>query len=321
MGILNPINLLYAASIAVLFAIYLRARSQPTVEVSSLMLFDEAPAPVQRVRYLRLDPLFWLETAALAALTLAIAGFYLMMPPTAGSGRNRALVFDLGAAMGAEDSAGTRLDAAKSQALDLVAGATPGDRFSVIGYALEAHVYQTPTTDAAAINQAIEQLRPISVGVRPAAVTAAMMRARNASELNIFSDRIPPEAALNDLDPATRVEMHLVGTSQDNLALVSVDPGVPGAAQARAVVRNFAPRPRLIELGIELDGELVHRGPLTLAPQEQVVVPFGPLAHGGLLEARIRTADALAADNVHFAYAPTNASTRVLVLSPDRAVR
>jgi hypothetical protein len=320
-GILNPLNLLYAASIAILFAIYLRARSQPTVEVSSLMLFDEAPAPVQRVRYLRLDPLFWLETAALAALTLAIAGFYLMMPPAAGSGRTRALVFDLGAAMGAEDSGSTRLDTAKSEALDLVAGATPGDRFSVVGYALEARVYQTSTTDADAIINAIEELRPMAVGVRPAAVTAAMMRARNASEMNIFSDRWPPEAALAGLDPGTRVEMHLVGGNDDNLAIVSVDPGVPGASQGRAVLRNFAPRPRLLEFGIELGGESVYRAPLTLAPGEQLVVPFGPLTHGGLLEARIRTADALAADNVHFAYAPANVSTRVLVLSPDRGVR
>ncbi|MGH7949835.1 MAG: vWA domain-containing protein [Candidatus Binataceae bacterium] len=321
MGILNPLNLLYAATIAILLAIYLRARSRPTVEVSSLMLFDEAPAPVQRVRYLRLDPLFWLETAALAALTLAVAGLYLMMPPVAGSGRTRALVFDLGAAMGGDDSGSTRLDSAKREALDLVAGATPGDRFSVIGYALEAHVYQTATTDADAINNAMEGLQAMAVGVRPAAVTAAMMRARNASEINIFSDRSPPEAALAGLDSESRVEMHLVGSNVDNIAVVSVDAGVPGVSQGRAVLRNFAPRPRLFEFGVDLDGEPVHRAPLTLAPGEQLVVPFGPLTHGGLLEARIRTADALAADNARFAYATANASSRVLVLSPDRGVR
>ncbi len=321
MGVLNPANLLYALSIAILLAIYLRARSRPTIEVSSLMLFDEAPAPVQRVRFLRLDPLFWLEAAALAALTLAIAGLYGMMPPQSGGGRTRALVFALGAAMGAEDSGRMRLDAAKADALDIVSRASAGDRFSVVGYALEAHVYQSPTSDADAVNRAIERLRPMAVGVRPAAVTAAMMRARSASEINVFSDRPPPAAAMAGLDPGTEVRLRLVGASDDNLAVVSVDPGAPGASQARAVLRNFSPRPRLFEFGAELNGESVHRASLTLAPGEQMVLPFGPLLRGGLLEARIRSADALAADNARFADAPDNASARVLVLSPDREVR
>src|SRR5262249_49523764 len=51
-GFLNPNNLLWALSLAVLFAIYLRSRSRPTVEVSSLLLFDEAPAPSANVRNL-----------------------------------------------------------------------------------------------------------------------------------------------------------------------------------------------------------------------------------------------------------------------------
>ena len=72
MGFLSPNNLVYGLSLALLVLIYLRSRSRPTIEVSSLMLFDEAPAPVANVRHVRLDPLFWLEMAVLAALTLAV---------------------------------------------------------------------------------------------------------------------------------------------------------------------------------------------------------------------------------------------------------
>ncbi|HUN57828.1 MAG TPA: BatA domain-containing protein, partial [Candidatus Binataceae bacterium] len=77
MGLLAPINLLYAASLAVLVLIYLRARSRPTIEVASLILFEEIPAPVAKSRFLRLDLPFWLEALALTALTLAIAGLYI----------------------------------------------------------------------------------------------------------------------------------------------------------------------------------------------------------------------------------------------------
>ena len=62
MGLLNPRNLVYLASLAVLVAIYLRARAKPTLEVSSLMLFDEIAAPVASSRVLRTDLMFWLET-------------------------------------------------------------------------------------------------------------------------------------------------------------------------------------------------------------------------------------------------------------------
>ena len=95
MGVLNPQSLLWAISIAILFAIYLRSRSRPTLEVSSLLLFDEAAAPTTRVRHLRIDPLFWLEMAVLGALTLALAGLYVRSSSATARGRTRALVFDL----------------------------------------------------------------------------------------------------------------------------------------------------------------------------------------------------------------------------------
>src|SRR5260370_31008541 len=98
------------------------------------MLFDEAAAPVGSVRHVRLDPLFWLEMATLAALTLAIAGMYVMRPPSIGHGRIHALVFDLGAAMTARDgqSQTTRLDQRRHDALGIIDEARAGAQFSII---------------------------------------------------------------------------------------------------------------------------------------------------------------------------------------------
>src|SRR5437879_1972579 len=103
MGFLSPINLLFGLSLAALVLIYLRARSRPTIDVSSLMLFEEVPAPVAESRFLRVDLLFWLELSALAMLTLAVAGLYLRSSAPRGPHQTHALVFDLGAAMGAFD--------------------------------------------------------------------------------------------------------------------------------------------------------------------------------------------------------------------------
>jgi len=320
-GFLDPQNFIYGLSLALLVLIYLRSRSRPTIEVSSLMLFDEAPAPVASVRHVRIDPLFWLEMATLAALTLAIAGLYVMTPPSAGQGRSHALVFDLGAAMGAREGPGTRIDLARQQALEIIDQAPPGDEFSIIGYALEAQVRHPQTANLADLRKALADLVPMAVPARMAALRAALIRARGASEIDLFADRPPAPAILADVASTVRVNFHQIGSDDSNLAIVSLDPGIPGATRARAVIRNFSARPHPEEVAIALgDTEQFHQT-MMLAPREQLVVSFGPLTAGGLLHARLLTDDAIDADNSRYAYAPSDHAAQVLVLSPDAAVR
>src|SRR5579872_1178986 len=105
------------------------------------MLFEEVPAPVAKSRILRVDLLFWLEASALAAMTLAAAGFYLLHPRPVGHHQLHALVFDLGAGMGAVDGRVSRMDEARARARRIISLAPAGDAFSIIGYALEARTW------------------------------------------------------------------------------------------------------------------------------------------------------------------------------------
>ncbi len=319
MGFLTPGNLLWAASIAVLVAIYLRSRSRPTLEVSSLMLFDEAPAPVASVRHVRLDLLFWLELCALSAMVLAIGGLYVMLPARIGHGRAHALVFDVGAAMSATDHGVSRIDRARKAALEMIDSASPGEEFSVISYALDVRVGAPMTARRAALTGAIESLHALAVPARASVLAAAMMRARGAATIDLFTDRPPAREVLAQASGQLRV--HQISGSDNNVALISLDPGAAGSTQAHAVLRNFSVRPQLSELSIDLGATTVFHQTLMLAPRERVVVRFGPLRAGGLLHARILTADAIAADNQRWAFASTAAAMPVLVLSPDAGVR
>ena len=321
MGLLNPQNIIYGLSLALLVLIYLRSRSRPTIEVSSLMLFDEAPAPVASVRQVRLDPLFWLEMATLTALTFAIAGLYVMRPPSPGHGRSHALVFDLGAGMSAHDGSGTRLDQARRAALEIIDQAPIGDEFSVIAYALEAQVRHPQTANLADLRKALADLVPMAVPARTAALRAALIRAHGASEIDLFADRPPAPAILADAASTARVNFHQVGSGDSNIAIVSLDPGIPGSTRGRAVIRNFSARPHPAELAIDLGDAEQFRQTMMLAPREQILASFGPLKTGGVLHARILTGDAIDADNSRYAYAPSDVAARVLVLSPDAAVR
>jgi hypothetical protein len=321
MGFLDPRNLIWGLSIAVLVIIYLRSRARPLIEVSSLMLFDEQPAPAASVRRVHFDPLFWLEVAALAALTLAIAGFFVRIPEAPAHGRSRALVFDLGAAMGSTESGVSRLDRAKASALAMISSAAPGDQFSVISYALDAQLVQAPTSDEKELRAAIGGLRSYAVAARPVALRAALMRARGAAQIDLFSDRPPPDATIANVASAGRFEFHRVAGSDANLAIVSLDPGTPGASLGRVTVRNFSAHPTTCDIAIDLAGTEVARHTLVLAPREQATDGFGPLSGGGLLRARILNADALAADNTRYALAPAAVPVSAIVFSPDAAVR
>jgi hypothetical protein len=320
-GLLNPNHLLWGISIAVLLTIYLRSRSRPTIEVSSLLLFDEAAAPAVRVRHLHIDPLFWLEMAMLAALTLALGGLYIRTTHAAAQGSNRALVFDLAAGMAAREDGGTRLDLAKKEALALVNSASERDRFSVIGYALEAEMIHPETANRDAIRKAISRLHAMAVPARRAAQSAALMRARASGAVEFFADRHPPDSIINAPGLGSAFHFHQSGAPAENLAIVSLDPGVPMSSRGRAVLKNFGPKPQTCELAIENGGSEIYHQTLVLGPREQSMVPFGPLTKGGLVHARILSADALDADNDRYAYAAVDAPAHVLILSPDATVR
>src|SRR5258708_24435435 len=285
------------------------------------MLFDEAPSPVASVRHVRIDPLFWLEMLTLTALTFAIAGLYVMRPPSVGHGRSHALVFDLGAGMSARDGSSTRIDQARRAALEIINQAPVRDEFSVNAYALEAQVRHRQTANLSDLRQSLRELVPMAVPARAAALRAALIRAHGASEIDLFADRPPAPAIIADVASMARVNFHQVGSDDSNVAIVSLDPGIPGSTRARAIIRNFSARPHPAELAIDLGNADEFHQTMMLAPREQVVASFGPLKTSGLLHARILTSDAIDADNSRYAYAPSDLAARVLVLSPDAAVR
>ncbi len=321
MGLLNPGNLIYGLGLALLVLIYLRSRARPTIDVSSLILFETAPAPVAKSRLLRLDLLFWLEALTLGALTLALAGLYVRRAVPVGLHRSHALVFDLGAGMSAVDGGVARLDVAKKEALEIVDDAPAGDDFSVISYAVEAETRRAHSRNKSEVRGAIAALAPAAVAVRPAALRAAIIDARGAATIDLFADRPPPTGLVDEARPDRRVNFHQVGGPADNLAIVTLDPGVPRGSEGRCVVRNFSMRPQQCELRIEAGGREVFHSPLILEPRAQMIVPFGPLAAGGLVHARILTSDALAADNDRYALAPSIVQARTLVMSPEPEVR
>jgi hypothetical protein len=147
------------------------------------------------------------------------------------------------------------------------------------------------------------------------------MRARGTAEIDVFADRAPAPGLLNAAGAGARVHLHQVGTPAANLGIVALEPGTVGTSPGRLVVHNFSDRPQLCELAVDLDAQSVLRTTIVLEPRGQDVLLFGPLNHGGVIQARIVTADALNADNSRWALAPNDKPEKVLVMSPSPEAR
>jgi hypothetical protein len=321
MGFLAPFNLLAALSLLGLVLIYLRARTRATVEVSSLLLFEESEAATSSFRFLRLDRFFWIEAGALLLLTLALAGLFLKLPPVGGPVRRQALVFDLGAAMGARDGSYTRLDLARRRALKIIAAAHPGDQISVIGYTMQPVVGCPFTANLSTVRAAIAALQPADVAATATGLAAALMRVRESDRIDLLAPDLPTGA--EDIARAAGDRLHFdqVGASADNAALVGLDPGIPGKTPGHVTVRNMSNHPMLVAVGVFASGTNPFQTTLIMPPKITLPVAFGPLRAPGIIQARILTSDALPADNTRYAYAPPNRPLKSVVLSPDPAVR
>ena len=321
MGFFDPINLLYGLSLLALIAIYLRAKSRPMIHVSSLSLFEEVPAPVSQSRFLQLDLLFWLEAAALVALTCVMAGLYMRSAQPVRNSVRRALIFDVGASMGASDSGSTRLVEAQRDALAIANGASASDQFSAISYALDARLIQPYDSRRDQLDRAIRNLRAEAVATRSVALQAALASANDAVQIDLYTDHTPDTATLESVRRHANLKLHLIDNRADNMAIVSLDPGIPKRSEGRALIRNFASHPQTCELRIEAGNQEVFHSSLVLEPRSSTMVPFGPIQQGGVVHARILTQDALAADNERWASSPGIESPKVLIVSPDRTAR
>src|SRR6516162_7207560 len=267
MGLLSPLNLLYGLSLIALAIIYFRSRSRPILEVPSLLLFDEQPAPIAGAARFWTDLLFWLEAITLAALMLAAAGLYVNGSVRGDRARRHALVFDTAAGMAAQERSGTRLDIAKRDALRILDRGSEGEQYQVVGFASQARTIRPASGSKDSIRRAILSLKTESVAMQPAAFDAAMMVARDADLIEVFADRVP--TSLLNGDFAGRIKFHQVGVTDDNAAIVELTPGTVRAEQGRCVVRNFSARPRLCQLEITNDGAMVDKTALMLSPRAQ----------------------------------------------------
>jgi hypothetical protein len=259
------------------------------------------------------------ELALLGLVVLAAAD------PQAPSPRTLVLVIDNSASMNAADAKPSRLEEAKRQAADLIAGLRYGDRLAVISAGGSAVVRCGLSDDRDALQAALQGVHSTHGPTRVEEAVALGRRIagdRPNRRIVVFSDGC--FAGAGALSAADGVTLRRVGTRGDNLAVsrfaVRRELADPRGCQVFVEVASFSDRPTTCGLMFSLNGRVLASVPVSAGPNGRWREVFQMDAPGaGQITARLDRADDLAADNeaaVQLAAAPVRRVTLAGRASP-----
>lgn len=318
---------LFAACAAAVVALYVLKLRRRRVVVPFAQLWDRvlAERPSSALfKHLRRILSLLLQLALLALLTLALSDPRRV--GATGAGRTRVVLLDASASMKAVDVPGSRAEAARRAARELVRGMGAADRALVASMDAEVTALAPMTDDVAVLEGALREYHPRDTGLdlpRALRFAADALRGATNPEVVIVGDGdydALPELSLGG------VALRFVGVGRRSrnvgIAAFSVRryPLDKSRYEVLAEVRSWSPQPERVELTLLADGAPVEVTTLSLAPgaSAQRVLPNLSGANASL-EARIRLADGarddLPADDRAYATLPPRRRARVLSVS------
>jgi hypothetical protein len=329
MQFLTPLALLgglLAIPIILLYMLRLRRRE---IVISSTFLWqqivrdNEANTPWQR---LRRNLLLLLQLLILAALVIALARPFVTVPAV-GAGQI-VLLLDASASMNATDvESGTRFDAAKNEALNVVNTLGVGNAMTVIRVADVPEVIAPATTDRIILAAAITNAQPSQASADwPGALTLAI---GGASDTEAFSVVIISDGGLGDpaLLPELPGEVSYipVGQSGENVAITALATRTRAGQtpQLFTQITNYGMQDAETVYSLTIDGELFTSSFYNVPAGESISLVSERLPGGfGVIEASLtvpttsNVPDYLPEDNRAWTVTSDSADRRVLLMTP-----
>ncbi len=279
----SPLALLGLLFIPAVIAMYLLKLRRDERVVPSTLLWTalisdvEANAPWQQ---LRRSLLLLLQLLLVAILALLAARPFLERP--AGLARDIVLVLDTSASMAATDVAPSRLEAAKTAALDALRDLPAGGKVSVVTADRTARIVVNETTDMGRVRQALDGIEPTSTSgdLGDALELAGKLAARSGdAQILVATDGALATAPTASVDAPIKVLA--VGRSRKNQAIVALAVRTAPSAVTRSVfvsVANLDLETLARRLEVWGDGGLLEVRDLMLDPQARSDVVIDDVA-------------------------------------------
>jgi hypothetical protein len=309
MSLLAPAFLAGLLAIGLPLWLHRLSSDNPNRRPFSSVMFLEAGEP-QRVLARKLQYLLLLafRIAVIAALVLAFIQPAFWRDPAAGAVGDRRLhivVVDTSASMAAADHWDDALDTAS----DVIAATPVADPVQVIAAGRVLEVVTGATLDKAVARQSVQSLEPGVFHVDFGQLTRALDGVLRSAELPVVlhfvtdAQRSGLPTRFSELAPTEPVEIQVhavTDTTEPNWAVENLF-GSAQTGELAATVRSFADTAARKTLSLELNGTIVGRRDIELAPDAEATVEFDPLTlqtGANRVELRMSPGDELEADDV-----------------------
>lgn len=313
MGFLNPWGLLLALSIPAIVLLYLLKQRYQEVEVSSTYLWEkaiqdmQASAPWQK---LRKNLLLFLQMAAAALLTLAIARPFLLQE---GRSSEFIVVLDCSASMQAEDVKPSRFLRAKREIEGFIDDLLPGQRVTLIAAGYDAEVVASRSGDKSILKQRLNEIEVTNgQGSMGEALALAQALAKELEDvrIRIYSDKAY-QVSHRELDTIVlnnggkNFAVELVSWSQTSDGTVVL-----------SKIANYSGEDAALTVECLVDGATFDIREVTVPADRKADVYWtGIPADARRVEVAVLDEDDLAVDNAGWTSVDSNRENRVLLVT------
>ena len=241
--------------------------------------------------------------------------------------RRYIVLIDTSASMAVEEMDGTRLEAAKKQALELVENMLRSDQMALIRFAAHASVLSSFTSDSGRLRELIEDLEiqatetnlreALNIGFSLAKVKGDQ---KSRAEVHLFSDG--RYADTGDFAAQTgEVNYHAVGTSGNNVGLVALDVGYSSGEKAASEIfyglENFDAAEAEPTVEFYFNDQLIEARKHKISPKLRLS-DLAPVVgdREGVLKIRLVGRDVFPLDDTGYAVIQRPEPVKVLLIGP-----
>ena len=343
MTFLDPVNLTLLGLATLIVLAYLLRMPRRRLRVPDALVAKLALAETSRINRQR-RTLVSLVIQIVILLLLVLSAALPYLGDAREGDRSMIVLLDVSASMQTDDAATlrvlspnedaptpapsrTRFEKALDAARGLARGMRRGDRIMLMTVGKTVNVALNFEGDREVVLRALDAVTPSAEEAdfaEASRLAAAMAHARDDVEVVLITDgAVRPEhlAPLAERDDI-KVRLVRVGEACDNLGIATFrvrrNLDSPTDYEALVAVCNASDEPRTIEVELLLDDEVFDIASVTVPARGETVQVFREkLRVGGILKARLRVVDALAADNVAWEVLKPPRRLRVLLVSDD----
>jgi len=317
-----PLWLISGISLPLIVLLHLLARRRRTVVVPSLLLWERLLENERRSVVLRrmiADALLLLQLLAAALLVLTLAG-----PRPAGGGRltgPTVMLIDVSAGMSAVSEDQSRLEEARSRALDMIRRKGREVPVMILAAGRDVVPLTEFTPSRRDLRSALESLEPTDEAGDAALAlrTAEAMAAIHPDGTVLF---FTDGAFDGDPTPGPGTRILPVGRVRENSGITAFSlrrrPG--GGAELLVVLDHHGLAPRDLQVSVRLDGRELSSETVRVVPDQRATRSYAwSTDRSGDLTVVIRgeEPDALSADDAVYAVLDPSNRSRVALFTPD----